>query len=66
MFLKINGKEESLEDKTTLGAFVEKRSLNRGAIVIEHNLEIIPREKWDETFLRDGDSVEVVHFIGGG
>jgi thiazole synthase len=30
------------------------------------NLEIVPRANWDKTELKDGDKLEVVHFVGGG
>lgn len=37
-----------------------------GMVVVEVNGAIIPREKYGETPLNKGDSVEIVHFVGGG
>jgi thiamine biosynthesis protein ThiS len=33
---------------------------------VELNLEIAPRDRWERTFLKDGDRLEIVHFVGGG
>jgi len=35
-------------------------------IVVEYNLEIIPKERYAQTILKDGDEVEIVSFMGGG
>ena len=35
-------------------------------IAVEHNREILPRRLWDETFLNDGDELEIVTMVGGG
>ena len=31
-----------------------------------YNLEIIPKERYAQTILKDGDEVEIVSFMGGG
>jgi thiamine biosynthesis protein ThiS len=35
-------------------------------VAVELNRDIVPRERWPETQLKDGDRLEVVHFVGGG
>ncbi|MCQ2092306.1 MAG: sulfur carrier protein ThiS [Fibrobacter sp.] len=35
-------------------------------IAVELNEDIVPKAKYAETLLKDGDSVEVVSFVGGG
>jgi sulfur carrier protein len=35
-------------------------------VAVELNLEIVPRSRWEATLLKDGDKLEVVHFVGGG
>jgi len=35
-------------------------------IAIEQNLEVVPKSKYNETALSNGDRIEVVHMIGGG
>lgn len=66
MRLKINGKEQNIERQGSLRELAESRDLNCNNIVIEHNLEVIPRDKWGEVVLKKGDSIEIVTFVGGG
>ena len=35
-------------------------------VAVEINEEIVPKAKYDETILKDEDTVEVVRFVGGG
>ncbi|HAM47649.1 MAG TPA: thiamine biosynthesis protein ThiS, partial [Alphaproteobacteria bacterium] len=35
-------------------------------IAVERNLEIVPRSEFDTIQVKDGDRLEIVHFIGGG
>ncbi|HET9339295.1 MAG TPA: sulfur carrier protein ThiS, partial [Casimicrobiaceae bacterium] len=35
-------------------------------LAVELNGAIVPRSRWAETALRDGDRLEIVHAIGGG
>lgn len=65
MKLIINGQERDLEAKTVADV-VSHFGLNERIIVIEHNLNIIPREQYAETAVAEGDKIEIVHFVGGG
>ena len=65
MKLIINGQERELEAKTVADV-VSHFGLNERIIVIEHNLNIIPREQYVETAVAEGDKIEIVHFVGGG
>ena len=66
MNVKINGKQELLEGADNLFNLVEKGGLNIERIVIEHNYEVIPREKWPAVMLNENDNIEIVSFVGGG
>ncbi len=66
MIIRINGKEENVSGKININDLVEDKGLNQKRIVIEHNLEIIPAEKWQAVSLREGDTVEIITFMGGG
>jgi len=35
-------------------------------VAVELNLEIVPRPQWESTVLKNGDKLEIVHFVGGG
>jgi thiamine biosynthesis protein ThiS len=65
MKLTING-EPQASTAETLGALVEGLGMKPDRVAIELNREIIPREQWPQTALREGDRLEIVHFVGGG
>ena len=65
MKLTING-EEKESTAATLDALVEELGMKGDRVAIELNREIIPRASWAQTLLRDGDKLEIVHFVGGG
>ena len=58
------------EDKKVAAQNIEQliTELNLGEkkVAVELNQEIIPRASYSTTSLSDGDSVEIVHFVGGG
>lgn len=35
-------------------------------VIVEHNREIILKDQYESTFIKNGDEVELVHFVGGG
>ena len=35
-------------------------------VAVELNRDIVPRDRWAETALNEGDRLEIVHFVGGG
>ena len=63
--VKINGKEENAAGLSVM-AWLQKAGFSPDVVVVERNLEIIPRECLETTVLEDGDSVEVLRFVGGG
>ena len=66
MKLLINGEERSFDDKLTLSALIEELGVKADRVAIELNKIIVRRDAWAATKLRDGDRLEVVHFVGGG
>ena len=65
MNLTING-ENQVSSAETLGALVEGLGMKPDRVAIELNREIVPRDRWSQTRLHDGDRLEIVHFVGGG
>ena len=63
--VKING--ELLEkDGKTVTKMLADMEISGQRVAVEINEEIVPKAKYDETVLNDGDHVEVVRFVGGG
>ena len=63
--LKINGENVDAAGKT-LAQYLAEAGYNQVRIAVERNGEIVPKAKYGETVLADGDVVEVVNFVGGG
>jgi thiamine biosynthesis protein ThiS len=66
MRIHLNGEERQAAEDLTLAALVEQLGMKPDRVAAELNREIVPRERWLETRLRDGDRLELVHFVGGG
>jgi thiamine biosynthesis protein ThiS len=66
MQLQINGEQKSFPAELTVSALVASLGMKPDRVAVELNLAIVPRAEWDTTALKDGDRLEVVHFVGGG
>jgi sulfur carrier protein len=66
MILHINGEQRDFPDGLTVAALVAQLGMKPDRVAVELNLEIVPRTQWDTTPLKNGDKLEVVHFVGGG
>ena len=69
MKLQINGEERDLPDSSatfTLASLVEILGMKADRVAVELNRDIVPRDRWAQTALHEGDKLEVVHFVGGG
>ena len=66
MKLQINGEPREFSAGLTLAGLVENLGMKADRVAVELNLEIVPRASWEQTQLKDGDKLEIVHFVGGG
>jgi thiamine biosynthesis protein ThiS len=66
MLLHINGEQRDLSDGLTVAALVAQLGMKPDRVAVELNLEIVPRTQWETSVLKEGDKLEVVHFVGGG
>ena len=63
--VKINGKELNIAGKT-VAEYLATTNYDSKRIAVECNGDIVPKAQYGETVFKDGDSVEVVSFVGGG
>jgi sulfur carrier protein len=66
MKLRINGEEEEIAAGLSVAALLEHLQIRPARVVVERNREIVPREGYGSTLLVEGDTLEIVHFVGGG
>lgn len=64
--ITINGDRHQLEEELNLVDLLMKFDVEEDKVAIEHNLEIVPKSIFDKVMIGDGDTLEIVHFIGGG
>jgi thiazole synthase len=62
----VNGQDRGVAAGSSLLELLHTLDLDPRAVVVEHNRDIVRRPDLDAAILADGDSVEVVHFVGGG
>ena len=70
MKLQINGEDRAFADPAppaafTLTALVEALDMKSDRVAVELNRDIVPRDRWSQTLLKNGDRLEIVHFVRG-
>lgn len=63
--VKVNGTELDIAGKT-LTEYLATTNYDMKRIAVERNGDIVPKGAYAETVLKDGDSMEIVSFVGGG
>ena len=63
--VKINGELLDMAGRT-ISEYLKETDFNIRLIAVERNGEIIPKRDYDNVVLSDGDTLEVVSFVGGG
>lgn len=66
LHLTVNGDPRSVPGPATLTDLLTHLSLDPRMVVVELNREIVRRQFLSDRRLKDGDTVELVHFVGGG
>ena len=69
MKLYINGEERSFENPSTpftIAVLLDTLTMKADRVAVELNRDIVPRDRWAEASLNEGDRLEIVHFVGGG
>ena len=64
--LVVNGVKQMVSDGTTVTHLLETLNIVPERVVVELNLTILKRAEHANTTLKEGDQVEIVHFVGGG
>lgn len=66
MRIIVNGEEQTAREDATVETLVEQLALRPERLAVELNGRVVRRAAWPHTTLREGDRVEIVHFVGGG
>ncbi len=66
MQIIVNGEQRQVNEGLTAAQLVEDMGIAGQRIAMEVNLEIVPRSTYADYTFSDGDTVEIVHAVGGG
>jgi thiamine biosynthesis protein ThiS len=66
MKLRLNGEIKQIENSITVSGLLESLQIEPARVAVEVNLKIIKKADYLNHQLNEGDSVEIVSFVGGG
>lgn len=66
MTITVNGKLQEFPGQPSLHDIVQQFCESSRRVIAELNGEIVRDPRWDEIVIRDGDTLELVSFVGGG
>ena len=67
--IQLNGQSRTFSElgsPTDLSSVVIALGLKADRIAVEHNGSIVSRSAWEQAQVKEGDRLEIVHFVGGG
>jgi thiamine biosynthesis protein ThiS len=62
----LNGDRYELDEPISVAGLLAKLEIDPRRVAIEHNLEIIKRHTFPDVVIGEGDTLEIVNFVGGG
>lgn len=66
MRVQVNGEPREVAAGSTIVALLTSLGLSDRPVAVERNTEIVPRAQHAQTLLAEGDTLELVVFVGGG
>jgi len=62
----VNGEAHRVAEGKDLRTLIEELKIAEKVMAAAVNMEIVKKERWPEQRLKEGDRVELLHFVGGG
>ncbi|KFN40205.1 MAG: hypothetical protein JU82_04370 [Sulfuricurvum sp. MLSB] len=66
MQIKVNGEIRSIHENTTLLDLIRSLGLETKVMAAAVNMQIVKQGAWSNAVLHEGDTVELLDFVGGG
>jgi thiamine biosynthesis protein ThiS len=66
MQVTLNGAAREVPEGLTVAELVVHLGLTQGPVAVEINRAIVPRAEHGARRVASGDTIEIVHFVGGG
>ncbi len=64
--IHVNGEFRQVPGGISISEMLSEIGLDSRKVAVERNREIVPRSALGEVCVDDGDTYEIVHFVGGG
>ena len=65
--ITLNGDRRRVAASSTVASLLDSLALDARLVVVERNRQILrDRESFPHVELAEGDTIEIVHFVGGG
>ncbi len=64
--MKVNGEKFDFREGMTVSNLIAEMGFSEAMVAVELNLDILPRDSFSSTILKENDCIEVVRFVGGG
>lgn len=62
----VNGEPQRVEEGKDLQCLIDELHIGDKVMAAAVNMEIVKKDRWSEHRLREGDRIELLHFVGGG
>lgn len=66
MHIHLNGETRDIAAGTTIRDLLASLGLNPKTVAVLRNDDIVPCDEQPQTLLAEGDTLEIVRFVGGG
>ena len=64
--IQLNGERFEIDGPVSVADLLARLAIDSRRVAVEHNLSILKRHAFPEVVVREGDTVEIVNFVGGG
>ena len=62
----LNGEAQESSAPLSVLDLLTRFELRQRRVAVAINAEVVPKSRFADVFVRDGDKVEVIHAVGGG
>jgi thiamine biosynthesis protein ThiS len=64
--ITLNGEQFEIDQPVSVADLLLRLEIDPRRVAIEHNLAILKRQRFADVLVHEGDTVEIVNFVGGG
>jgi len=64
--IEVNGSKRQINAGSTVLSLLNELGITPEKVAVEHNMDILARDRFGDTAITDGDKIEIIQFVGGG